>query len=75
MKFSVLLLYPDYLSDQQETYYAQVEANDAGKAIANAKITAAKAQKLDDADLMQTAADFRLLLALEGWHNDLSINH
>ena len=75
MKFSILLLYPDYLSDGGETIFAHVVASDVEAAVATAKLEAAKAQKLDDADLNQTAADFRLLLALEGWRNDLSINH
>lgn len=64
--FSVLLLYPDYASDQYgtETYYAFVEAASAIDAVAVAQRQAAAAQGLDIDD----PADFAPLLVTEGHH-------
>lgn len=42
-QFSVLLLYPDYLSDGKETYYAFVRATNAGMAVIAAQHEASKA--------------------------------
>jgi hypothetical protein len=64
--YSVLLLYPDYLSDQfgKETYYAFVEATNAIQAIAAAQRQAADAQTAEIDD----PTEFRPLLVTQGHH-------
>lgn len=54
---SVLLLYPDYLSSDQETYLLTVATTDTQEAIDTTKNLAAQENDVDDPD------DFRLLIA------------
>jgi hypothetical protein len=66
-RFSVLLLYPDYMrADEAETYLAHVVAKDPEKAIAKAQKKAAKPNDVDSPD------DFLPLLCCEGHVEDLS---
>lgn len=68
-KFTVLLLYPDYIASQygEETYLAHVKASSAEQAteIAQKQVT----KKEDMCDSNHT--DFFPLMVLSGWHNDL----
>jgi hypothetical protein len=64
MKYSVLLLYPGYLSDGPETYLAWVVARDPQDAVAMAQIVAAGEDQ-------QCKDDFKVLLLVEGHHNDV----
>lgn len=66
--FTVLLLYPDYLSDNfgEETYLAHVTAEDAGTA---ALVAQAMAQTGNGA--ASDPADFAVLFVLQGHHHDL----
>jgi hypothetical protein len=65
--YSVLLLYPDYLSEQygEETYYAFVEAANSLDAVAAAQREAAVAQDVEIDD----PADFAPLLVTRGHHH------
>lgn len=69
-KYSVLLLYPDYMSDNfgQETYYAHVEAIDRDMAVHNAQH---QAQTCEGNESCDNPEDFHPLLVLEGWHHGL----
>jgi hypothetical protein len=64
--YSVLLLYPDYASDNygQETYYAWVQAPDPIAAVAEAQRQAVAAQIIDIDDPI----DFHPLLVTQGHH-------
>ncbi len=70
MKFSVLLLYPDYLAETfgHDTYYAQVTGADVPAAI-----HAAQAQAVDGQQGECDPADFFPLLVVDGWHTDLAV--
>src|SRR5262245_570616 len=66
MQYSVLLKYPDAMTDGRlETYYTFVEADDVPKAVHAARIAAASRQGY-------TLSDFVLLLVIEGHHTDYS---
>ena len=68
--YSVLLIYPDYLSDGLETYYAFVRATCPAEAARNAQLKAARAARrgddVDRDDLRELAQDFKVLLILRG---------
>jgi hypothetical protein len=66
-KFSILLLYPDYLSDNHETYLAHVEGSTIDEAVQNAR-TEALASNPGDVD----PVDFKLLFAAVGHIDDIS---
>jgi hypothetical protein len=63
-EYSVLLLYPDYIADGIETYYAFVQADSPRAAVGLAQNEAVKANELDGDE----AQDFLPLLVTEG-HN------
>jgi hypothetical protein len=69
--YSVLLLYPDYMSDNygQETYFCHVRALNPDEAIENAQAEAVQANTPDgeEPDLSETE-DFAPLLVLDGHH-------
>ena len=69
-KYSVLLLYPDYLSDGTTTYYHLTEACSPKKAALKAQQAALKA--LGEA-VCDDCEDLLVLLLIEGHHNDLPI--
>jgi hypothetical protein len=62
--YSVLLRYPDYASDGDETYYAFVEAADSVAAVTEAQQKAILTNEWEDRD----PADFAPLLVIEGHH-------
>lgn len=69
MKFSVLLLYPDYLAEDygQDTKWMWIEAEDEFDATNIAQLELAKTES----QLEDTALDFHPLLVLHGWHDDV----
>lgn len=69
MKFSVLLLYPDYLATQygEETYFTHVGAATVAEAT-----QAARAEAVDGQQCSCDPADFVPLLVVKGWHKDLN---
>lgn len=69
-KYSVLLLYPDYLSDGPTTYYHLTEAANPKKAAARAQRAAAQAQVEGACNDYE---DFLVLLVIEGHHDDLPV--
>ena len=74
--YSVLLLYPDYLSDGPETYYAFVRAASPAAAASQAQMRAARASRrgddVDRDDLRELAVDFRVELVLRGHRKGLA---
>ena len=71
--YSVLLLYPDYMTDNfgQETYYTFVTAPDADAAIAAAQQEAVQVNTGEGEEPdAEATADFLPLLVLEGHHNE-----
>ena len=74
--YSVLLLYPDYLSDGPETYYGFVRACSAAEATGKARFQAARhARRGDDVDrddLRELADDFQVELVIRGHRKDFS---
>lgn len=69
--YTVLLLYPDHMSDNygEETYFTHVEALDPDAAIAAAQQEAVQANTADgDEPDMSIMADFNPLLVLNGHH-------
>lgn len=72
-KFSVLLLYPDYIATNygHETFYVCVEADDVDQAVLKAREDAVRSNSdggEDTEELMLYKEDFHVLLALEGYH-------
>lgn len=68
--YSILLLYPDYINDSgTETYFAHVRATKDYQAVSRARAQAKKA----NADTVQNADDFTVLLCLEGHHPSLPL--
>lgn len=68
-KYSVLLLYPDYIAETygQDTYFTHVEADNVAGAIVMAQSEA------EDSNVSRgELADFFPLLVIEGWHDDLT---
>ncbi|HJW82452.1 MAG TPA: hypothetical protein VJ396_09430 [Acidiferrobacterales bacterium] len=70
-KFSVLLLYPDYLANQygEETFFAHVVADNKAAAIQVAQVIAEGGVANDGAK----PEDFLPLLVLAGHHDDLGV--
>jgi len=74
-KYSVLLLYPDYLAGNygEDTYYAHVEAPDVKSAQLSAQKEVVRENMIDieyDGDMRPE--HFAVLLVVEGHHYDLS---
>ena len=68
-KYSVLLLYPDYLCDAYpETYLAHVEARNVREAVEKARAEALRANELD----AEYALDFAVELVCSGHIEDLN---
>jgi hypothetical protein len=65
-KFSVLLLYPDYVSDGVETFFAHVRAADKDAAILKAQNMAARENIGVD-----QPEDFAVLIVSSGWISNL----
>jgi len=77
-KYSVLLLYPDYIAEEygKETFYAFVEAESSLAAIKAAQQMAADANEVyfeEDTEGNNDPADFSALLCIEGHHYGLEI--
>ena len=74
--YSVLVIYPDYLSDGLETYYTFVRASCPTEAACDAQIKAARAVRdgdgVDKDDLRELARDFKVELVLRGHHKALA---
>ncbi len=74
--FSVLMLYPDYLSDGPETYYAFVRACSAAEAADKAQLQAARhvrrGDDVDRDDLRELAQDFQVVLVIRGHRRQLA---
>ena len=74
--YSVLLIYPDYLSDGRETYYTYVRASCPTEAACDAQLKAARAVRngddVDKDDLRELARDFKVELVLCGHHKALA---
>ena len=69
MKFSVLLLLPDYIAENfgQETFFDHFEADTAQQAV-----LVAQAFACDTYDQhAQDSIDFFPLLVIHGWHDDV----
>ena len=73
MKYSVLLLYPDYVAENygQDTFYDLVEAGTPAEAVATARMNALKCADRDGA-WINDPEDFFLLLLIEGHRMALS---
>ena len=70
MKYSVLLLYPDYLQNSDpETYYVWVEAEDPFKAVEAAQCMAVNA---NEEDVVEDGTDFLPLAVFEG-HREMEL--
>lgn len=66
-KYSVLLLYPDFMNDSGcESYYAHVEAENQHLAVAKACDDCQKSNGWVEGD---EDWNFPVLLVLEGWHD------
>jgi hypothetical protein len=75
--YSVLLIYPDYLSDERETYYTFVRASCPTEAACDAQLKAARAVRhdggdVDQDDIRQMAQDFKVELVLRGHRKALA---
>ena len=72
MKFSVLLLIPDYAADNfgQDTVFDHFEAVDAAQAVRAAQ--AWTYSGIGNAFPESAPEDFHCLLVLYGWHDDVS---
>lgn len=70
--YTVLLLYPDYLSSNygEETFLAHVSADSAGAAIERARKEVLRVNEWTEADA--GLDDFAVLMAMRGIHDDLS---
>ena len=67
--YSVLLLYPDYLTgSDRETYFSHVKAENPAQAVQGARQMATAAQEPDD---IYDPTDFALLLCIAGHHEAL----
>lgn len=69
MKYSVLLLRPDYAANPYgtDTYLAHVEGHDAAAAV---RVAQAEMVSVDDAN--GNPGDYHPLVTIEGWHDDLT---
>ena len=74
--YSVLLLYPDYLSDGPETYYGFVRAGSPKEAAGKARLQAARhvrhGDDIDRDDLRELGDDFQVELVLRGHRRGLA---
>lgn len=70
MKFSVLLLYPDYIADDfgSETWWGFFDCESPVDAIHEAQATLAEAHKEHE---QCEPDDFYPLLVIHGWHDDV----
>jgi hypothetical protein len=69
LPYSVLLLYPDYMTaSDRETYFAHVKAENPAQAVQAARAMATAAQEPDD---IYDRTDFALLLCIAGHHEAL----
>ena len=73
--YSVLLIYPDYVSDGPETYYGFVRAESPSEAAAKAQLQAARTLRrgddVDRDDLRELASDFKVELVIRGHRRGL----
>jgi hypothetical protein len=74
--FSVLLIYPDHISDGPEAYYGFVRAGSPAEATSKAQLQAARAvrrgEHMDRDDLRELADDFKVELVLRGHRRGLA---
>ena len=74
--YSVLLLYPDYLSDGPETYYGFVRACSPAEAADKARLQAARHARhgddVDRDDLRELGDDFQVELVIRGHRRGLA---
>lgn len=74
--FSVLLIYPDYVSDGPETYYGFVQAASPAEAAEKGQLQAARVcrhgDSVDRDDLRELAKDFKVELVLRGHRRGLA---
>lgn len=73
--FSILLLYPDYMSENiTETYYELVDATDVHDAVAKARGACMVEcwNTSEDVSLIDDPHDLAVLLALDGHHDDIN---
>lgn len=69
-KYSVLLLYPDYMNNSgHETYYDLLKANTPENAIEQAQRNAAQANGMDN----EQYEDFAALLVIRGHHKSIAL--
>lgn len=71
-KFTVIMLYPDYLSDGAETYVAHVEALNQKEACKTARI---EAVEVNDPTAVDDPDDFSVLHVFEGHLEDIYEGH
>lgn len=70
--FSVLLAYPDYLSDGLKTYYTSTPGPSIDEAIHQARLECIDVNSWTDmGEITQYPEDFRVLLVIAGEHDDL----
>jgi len=68
MKFTVLLLYPDFLDEERvQTYMTHVEADSVAEAQTKAQRELTSLYDDDDSDLL----DYEVLLVIAGEHQDI----
>ncbi len=74
--YSVLVIYPDYVSDGPETYYGFVRAESPSEAADKAQLQAARAlrhgDEVDRDDLRELANDFKVELIIRGHQRGLA---
>ncbi len=66
-QYTVLLLYPDYISSDREDFMAYVEANNPKRAVRAAREEAVKLNDLR----VNSLDDFRTIAVFEGKHLDV----
>lgn len=77
MKYTVLILRPDYVADNygQDTFLSHVDEPSVEAAEHAARVEALTADQLpserDAEDLPESFDDYYVLLVVEGWHDDL----
>jgi hypothetical protein len=72
-KYSVLLLYPDYMADNfgQDTYFGCAEATTPAEAISAVQLQAVEDNGWDVPDDIGSLDDLFCLLCIEGQHTDI----
>lgn len=68
-QYTVLLLYPDYMSDGDETYHAWVQAESTKDAQVKAQQQAAEDNELE----ADKADNFLVLACYEGWRENIMV--